>query len=112
MLQSARRVEARDVKLPSCLQRNRFGIYYFRRAVPEALRPTVGKLEIIRSLRTRELRRAIWHGRPSICSCRVIDSMRIVDSVKQDGRFTDSHFGRSTGMIVGSHSVMVVAPCS
>ncbi|MEZ5446752.1 MAG: DUF6538 domain-containing protein [Gammaproteobacteria bacterium] len=51
------------MKLPSYLQRNRFGIYYFRRAVPEALRPTVGKLEIIRSLRTRELRRAIWHGR-------------------------------------------------
>ncbi len=51
------------MKLPSYLQRNRFGIYYFRRAVPEALRPTVGKLEILRSLRTRELRRAIWHGR-------------------------------------------------
>jgi hypothetical protein len=46
VLQSARRVKARDVKLPSYLQRNRFGIYYFRRAVPHGLRPNIGKLEI------------------------------------------------------------------
>ncbi|MEX3929884.1 hypothetical protein AB4Y36_38810 [Paraburkholderia sp. BR10936] len=41
----------------------------------------------------------------SACSKR-----RLVDSVKQDGRFTDNHFGRSTGVIVGGYSVMVVAP--
>ena len=34
-----------------------------------------------------------------------------VDSVKQHGRFTDNHLGRSTGMIVGGYPVMVVAPC-
>jgi len=34
-----------------------------------------------------------------------------VDSVKQHGRFTDNHLGRSTGMIVGRYPVMVVAPC-
>ncbi|TAM52009.1 MAG: hypothetical protein EPN57_15515 [Paraburkholderia sp.] len=33
-----------------------------------------------------------------------------VDSVKQNGRFTDNHLGRSTGMIVGGYSAMVVAP--
>jgi transposase len=37
--------------------------------------------------------------------------MTDVDSVKQHGRFTDNHFGRSTGMIVGRYPVMVVAPC-
>jgi hypothetical protein len=34
-----------------------------------------------------------------------------LDSVKQHGRFTDNHLGRSTGMIVGRYPVMVVAPC-
>jgi len=34
-----------------------------------------------------------------------------LDSVMQHGRFTDNHFGRSTGMIVGRYPVMVVAPC-
>jgi hypothetical protein len=34
-----------------------------------------------------------------------------LDSVKQRGRFTDNHLGRSTGMIVGGYPVMVVAPC-
>lgn len=33
-----------------------------------------------------------------------------VDSVKQNGRFTDNYLGRSTGMIVGGYSAMVVAP--
>ncbi len=33
-----------------------------------------------------------------------------LDSVKQNGRFTDNHLGRSTGMIVGGYSAMVVAP--
>lgn len=34
------------------------GIYYFRRAVPEDLRPIVGKVEIRRSLKTRDHRKA------------------------------------------------------
>jgi len=34
------------------------GIYYFRRAVPEDLRPTIGKVEIRRSLKTRDHRLA------------------------------------------------------
>lgn len=34
-----------------------------------------------------------------------------VDNVKQDGRFTDNHLGRSTGLIVGGYSAMFVAPC-
>lgn len=38
-------------------------------------------------------------------------SFAILDSVKQHGRFTDNHLGRSTGMIVGRYPVMVVAPC-
>ncbi|WP_338911648.1 hypothetical protein [Mycetohabitans rhizoxinica] len=33
-----------------------------------------------------------------------------LDSVKQNGRFTDNYLGRSTGMIVGGYSAMVVAP--
>ena len=35
---------------------------------------------------------------------------RYVDSVKQNGRFTDNHLGRSTGMIVAGYSAMFVAP--
>jgi hypothetical protein len=33
-----------------------------------------------------------------------------LDSVKQNGRFTDNHLGRSTGLIVGGYSAMFVAP--
>jgi hypothetical protein len=33
-----------------------------------------------------------------------------MDNVKQDGRFTDNHLGRSTGLIVGGYSAMFVAP--
>jgi hypothetical protein len=33
-----------------------------------------------------------------------------LDNVKQDGRFTDNHLGRSTGLIVGGYSPMFVAP--
>ncbi|WP_156529144.1 hypothetical protein [Caballeronia udeis] len=33
-----------------------------------------------------------------------------LDNVKQDGRFTDNHLGRSTGLIVGGYSAMFVAP--
>jgi len=40
---------------------------------------------------------------------RSIEQSRL-DSVKQNGRFTDNHLGRSTGMIVGGYSAMVVAP--
>jgi integrase len=47
------------LKSASYLQRNRFGIFQFRRAVPEPLRPVVGKREIIQSLHTREPRDAI-----------------------------------------------------
>ncbi len=36
--------------------------------------------------------------------------MLTVDNVKQDGRFTDNHLGRSTGLIVGGYSAMFVAP--
>ena len=42
------------MKIPSYLQRNRYGIFHFRRAVPECLRNIIGKREIVRSLRTRE----------------------------------------------------------
>ena len=38
------------------------------------------------------------------------DNFRRLDSVKQNGRFTDNHFGRSTGLIVGGYSAMFVAP--
>jgi hypothetical protein len=38
------------------------------------------------------------------------DSIRRLDSVKQLGRFTDNHLGRSTGVIVGGYSAMFVAP--
>jgi hypothetical protein len=37
-------------------------------------------------------------------------SRRRLDNVKQDGRFTDNHLGRSTGLIVGGYSAMFVAP--
>jgi len=47
------------LRIPAYLQRNRFGIYQFRRAVPPRLRPAIGKTEIIRSLGTREPREAL-----------------------------------------------------
>ncbi len=33
-----------------------------------------------------------------------------MDNVKQNGRLTDNHLGRSTGVIVGGYLAMVVAP--
>lgn len=44
--------------IPSYLT-NRNGIFYFRRAIPLALRPMLGKREVIISLRTRDPREAI-----------------------------------------------------
>ena len=44
-------------------------------------------------------------------TARVLDeTSRRLDNVKQDGRFTDNHLGRSTGLIVGGYSAMFVAP--
>ncbi len=40
------------------LQRRKGGTYYFRRAVPEDIRGALGKREIVRSLRTKELKEA------------------------------------------------------
>lgn len=39
--------------MPSYLQRNRHGVYYFRRAIPKQIRHIIGKSEIIFSLHTR-----------------------------------------------------------
>ena len=39
--------------MPSYLQRNRYGVYYFRRAIPKQIRNIVGKSEIVFSLHTR-----------------------------------------------------------
>ena len=46
------------MKIPSYLQRNRYGIFHFRRAVPQCLRAILGKGEIVRSMHTREPREA------------------------------------------------------
>ena len=44
---------------PSYLRRHpRTGIYWFRRAVPPSLRPSIGRCEIVRSLKTRDHREA------------------------------------------------------
>jgi hypothetical protein len=40
------------------LQRRKGGVYYYRRAVPEDVQAILGKREIVRSLRTRELSEA------------------------------------------------------
>lgn len=49
---------------------------------------------------------------PSIPRAIAPDQIRqLLDNVKQDGRFTDNHLGRSTGLIVGGYSAMFVAPC-
>ena len=44
--------------MPSYLQRNRYGVYYFRRAIPKQIRNIVGKSEIVFSLHTRNTRHA------------------------------------------------------
>ena len=51
------------MKIPSYLQRNRYGIFHFRRAIPKHLQHVIGKTEIIRSLRTRQPREAVQLGR-------------------------------------------------
>jgi hypothetical protein len=51
------------MKIPSYLQKNRYGIFHFRRAVPSLLRNTIGKREIICSLYTREPREAVHLSR-------------------------------------------------
>lgn len=44
---------------PSYLRRHpRTGIYWFRRAVPPSLRPSIGQCEIVRTLKTRDHREA------------------------------------------------------
>ncbi|OOZ34773.1 DUF6538 domain-containing protein [Solemya velesiana gill symbiont] len=48
-----------SVKLPSYLQRNRFGVFHFRRVIPNDLRSIVGKREFQRTLRTHETIKAI-----------------------------------------------------
>ncbi|MCP3690184.1 MAG: hypothetical protein GY784_17405 [Gammaproteobacteria bacterium] len=53
------------MRIPSYIQRNRYGIFYFRRAVPHALRSAVGKREIIFSLHTREPQKAVKFARIS-----------------------------------------------
>lgn len=45
-------------RLPSCLHRNRYGILYFRIAVPADLRPMIGQAEIYCSLNTSSVRQA------------------------------------------------------
>lgn len=47
------------VKIPSYIQKNRFGIYVYRRAIPKELKQVINKCEIIYSLRTRDPHKAI-----------------------------------------------------
>jgi len=51
------------MRIPSYIQCNRYGIFYFRRGVPISLRGIVGKREIICSLRTREPHSAVNSAR-------------------------------------------------
>ena len=51
------------MKLPSYLQRNRYGIFYFRRVLPKDVRDVFGKVEFIRSLKTYEPKIAIQYSR-------------------------------------------------
>lgn len=59
LLQRGYWMGAHPLRIPAYLQRNRFGIYQFRRAVPPRLRSAIRKTEIIRSLGTREPREAL-----------------------------------------------------
>jgi hypothetical protein len=51
------------MRIPSYIQCNRHGIFYFRRGVPISLRGIIGKREIIYSLRTREPHNAVNSAR-------------------------------------------------
>ncbi|MDH4869317.1 site-specific integrase [Pseudomonas sp. BN515] len=57
------------------------GIYYLRRVVPEELRPIVGKVEIRRSLRTRDYRQA-----KSAFAAAYADSERLFQQARQRDR--------------------------
>lgn len=46
------------MRLPSHVYRSHGGVYYFRYVLPPALRQIVGKTEIRRSLRTRDVKEA------------------------------------------------------
>lgn len=39
----------------TCLATSNHGVYYFRKVVPEALRPAIGLVEFRRSLRTKDI---------------------------------------------------------
>ena len=52
-----------SVKISSYLQKNRYGIFYFRRAIPHSLRKHAGRTEVVCSLRTREPRQAVKQSR-------------------------------------------------
>lgn len=51
------------MKIPAYLQQNRYGIYYFRRAIPCDLRAIIGKREFTKSLQTRDPKKAIQLAR-------------------------------------------------
>ncbi|MBU0909167.1 MAG: hypothetical protein KKA54_12250 [Proteobacteria bacterium] len=50
-------------RVPSYIQTNQYGIYYFRIAIPQALQVQLGKKEIKRSLRTSNRRSAVQLAR-------------------------------------------------
>ncbi|MDR5879419.1 hypothetical protein, partial [Caballeronia sp. LZ032] len=81
----------------------------------ESVGSSVGAMSIIADSRGNQSAKRMAVTRLTFAFCLTmakrangLDS--IMDSVKQHGRFTDNHFGRSTGMIVGRYPVMVVAP--
>lgn len=51
------------IRLPSHLQVNRYGIYYFRIAIPQSLQVQLGKREIKKSLRTSDRKKAVLFAR-------------------------------------------------
>ncbi|CAB3733546.1 hypothetical protein LMG22037_05808 [Paraburkholderia phenoliruptrix] len=94
------------MKSPARLARKQWEFVYTLEALSQARMLAPGKRGLGFGCGEEPLA-AVMAKRGSIVTATDLET---VDNVKQDGRFTDNHLGRSTGLIVGGYSAMFVAP--
>ena len=74
------------MKLPSYLQRNRYGIYYFRKVIPRELRCIAKRREIVCSLKTYHRTKAVQVSR--ILVLEIDDFIHILRKTYNHGRLS------------------------
>jgi len=90
------------VKIPAYLQQNRYEIYHFRRVAPHDLRFAIAKREFIKSLRTRDPKKAI-----KLARLEAFQTEKLLSEIKKRHNLTTITLGRfqkpvKTGLIVAS----------